>query len=64
MVTTIKVKEAERYFPNYDDYPNISVSGSLTGMKNIYGWDTKYVFRIGSYYYNLRGHPNIKQWVD
>ena len=64
MVQTIKIKDAEYYFPSYDDYPNISKTGSLTGMKKIYGWDTKYVVRIGSYYYYLKSHPNADKFFN
>lgn len=61
MVKTVKIVNAERMFPKYEEYPNISITGSLMGMKKIYGWDNKYVVRIGSYYYNLRGHPLAKK---
>jgi len=55
----IKISEAEKKFPGYKNYPSIHYSGSLIGMRDIYGWDLKKVIRVGSYYYHLRGHPNI-----
>lgn len=62
MAKTLRINEALRIFPHYDDYPNIDITGSLTGMKRIYGWDTKYVVGIGKYYYNLKAHPNAKNF--
>ncbi len=60
----MKVKDAEREFPNYQQYPSIQVSGSLTGMKQKYGWNNKYVIKIGGYYYNLQHHQNIGNFVE
>lgn len=57
MAKTVRIKDAEVLFPNYEEYPSISVTGSLLGMKKLYGWNTKFVVRIGGYYYNLSGHP-------
>lgn len=65
MVKTITLVEADEWFGDFDEYPNFSATGSVMGMKQKYGWDTKNTFRIGSYYYNLRGHPNLeafKKW--
>lgn len=59
-VKCLSSEDAERDFPGYDGYPNISKSGSLTGMKQQYGWDTSYVVQIGNYYYNLKSHPKMQ----
>jgi len=68
MVKYIKIKEAERHIPNYEDYPNIHISGSLRGMRDIYNWDLKKVIQIGSYYYYMKGHPLFEDdtymWED
>jgi hypothetical protein len=64
MVVTVRLKDAESIFPKYDDYPSISVTGSLIGMRDIYGWNLYYVVRIGGYYYNLKGHPNVDKIKD
>lgn len=60
MGKTVRIAEAEKLFPGYDEYPNISVTGSLRGMRDKYGVNLKYYVRIGGYYYNLRGYPNIE----
>lgn len=53
--------DARRIFgDDFNNYPSIHVSGSLIGMKKIYGWDLKKVIRVGQYYYHLRGHPYFK----
>lgn len=57
MAKTVRIKDAEVFFPNYEEYPSISVTGCLLCMKKLYGWNTKFVVRIGGYYYNLSGHP-------
>jgi hypothetical protein len=64
MVVTVRLKDAESMFPKYDDYPNISVTGSLIGMRDIYGWNLYYVVRIGGYYYYLKGHPDVDKIKD
>jgi len=56
---TYTEQQANRDFPGFDNYPNISVTGSLIGMKTHYGWDTSKVIKVGSYYYNIKGHPNL-----
>lgn len=38
---------------NLTDKPNISVTGSVTGMQQIYGWPKGGQVRIGSYVYNV-----------
>lgn len=58
MAKYMKISEAEQIFPGYDDYPNINKSGSLIGMKRIYGWNTKRCLKIGNWIYNLEEHPN------
>jgi len=64
MVKTIRIKEANRIVPNYEDYPNISVTGSLRGMHDRFGMVLKYYVRIGGFYYYLRGYPNIEQILE
>jgi len=61
MVKTVRIKDAEKLLPNYEDYPNISVTGSLRGMRDQYGMILKYYVRIGGYYYYLRSYPNIDE---
>lgn len=62
MTIYMKIKDAERIFPRYDDYPSISKSGSLIGMKRIYEWDTSKCVQIGNYYYLLTEHPNANEY--
>lgn len=64
-VQYIKVGDAEREFPGYEDYPNIFKNGSLLGMKK-HGWglDNKCIVQIGNFYYNLKNHPNMKSAVN
>ena len=64
MVKTIREKDANQIVPGYDNYPNISVTGSLRGMRDIYGWNLKVVVRIAGYYYHLRGYPNIEKILE
>lgn len=47
----IKVKEINSYIGNRK-YCSTSVTGSLIGMKKLYGWDqASEIVRSGSYYY-------------
>lgn len=57
MVLRLTIKKARMEYPKYDDYPNISKTGSLRGMYKLYGWKPYYVIQVGGYYYHLRGHP-------
>lgn len=61
MVKTIRLGDAEKLVPGYDNYPNISVTGSLRGMRDKYGMVLKYYVRIGGYYYYLRSYPKIEE---
>lgn len=62
MAKYMSIRSAELMFPGYEDYPNISSTGSLIGMKSMYGWNTKRVLQIGSYYYLLENHPNADEY--
>jgi hypothetical protein len=64
MVKTIRLKDADKIVPGYDDYPNISVTGSLRGMRDMYGYNLKLCVRIGGYYYHLKGYPNIEKILE
>jgi len=57
-------RDANNMYPGYNEYPNIHQSGSLTGMKKLYGWDTTYLYQIDGYIYNLKGHPNVSEAAD
>lgn len=63
MTKYMSKSDARRNIPFYDKCPNIHKSGSLTGMKKIYGWDTKFVIQIGSYYYNLKGYKRAHKYL-
>lgn len=59
-VKSLDKEKAAEIFPEFDSYPNISKSGSLTNMRDQHNWDLKNVVQIGSYYYYLKGHPRMK----
>ncbi len=40
-----------KYYRDICKYPNIHKSGSIMGMRRLYGW--KYIVRCGNYYYNV-----------
>lgn len=56
MCKYIKVADAKRLVPNYNNMPSIHKTGSLIGMRDKFGWDLKNVVQIGSYYYNTSGY--------
>lgn len=41
------------------DFPNISRTGSVIGMRQIYGWPKGGQVRVGSYIYNI-GPANVQ----
>ncbi|MFA5301014.1 MAG: hypothetical protein WC389_22705 [Lutibacter sp.] len=43
--------EADIHFKGWQDCPNISKTGSIIGMRKLYGWNGK-VLAIGKYYYH------------
>ena len=49
-VRTMYVDDGKRN--NISQYPNFHVSGSITGMRKVYGKDC-YLVRCGSYIYNV-----------
>lgn len=49
-VKTVYVKDKQRL--KLSDFPNFSVTGSITGIKKIYGKDALLV-RCGSWIYNV-----------
>lgn len=53
MVKYISIEDAKKY-PNYENMPNIHKSGSLMGMRDLYGWNLKNVVQIGSFYYLVK----------
>ena len=55
-VKTVYIKDKERL--KLSDFPNFSVTGSITGMKKIYGKDALLV-RYGSWIYNVTSRPDI-----
>jgi len=55
-VKTVYVKDKQRL--KLSDFPNFSVTGSITGMKKIYGKDALLV-RCGSWIYNVTSRPDI-----
>lgn len=55
-VKTVYVKDKERL--KLSCFPNFSVTGSITGMKKIYGKDALLV-RCGSWNYNVTNRPDI-----
>lgn len=55
-VKTVYVKDKQRL--KLSDFPNFSVTGSITGIKKIYGKDALLV-RCGSWIYNATSRPDI-----
>lgn len=55
-VKTAYVKDKQRL--KLSDFPNFSVTGSITGIKKIYGKDALLV-RCGSWIYNVTSRPDI-----
>ena len=55
-VKTVYVKDKKRL--NLSSFPNFSVTGSIAGMKKIYGEDALLV-RCGSWIYNVTSRPDI-----
>ena len=55
-VKTVYVKDKQRL--KLSDFPNFSVTGSITGIKKIYGKDALLV-RCGSWIYNVTSRPDI-----
>ena len=55
----IRVKDAQKYIPDYEGsknrWGNIHRSGSVRGMVKQYGWKRGHAVRIGSYIYHLDG---------
>lgn len=40
-------------------FPNFSVTGSVTGMRNLYYGENALLVRCGSYIYNVSRQPDI-----
>lgn len=55
-VKTVYVKDKKRL--KLSSFPNFSVTGSIVGMKKIYGEDALPV-RCGSWIYNVTSRPDI-----
>lgn len=55
-VKTVYIKDKQRL--KLSDFPNFSVTGSITGIKKIYGKDALLV-RCGSWIYNVTSRPDI-----
>ncbi len=55
-VKTVYVKDKQRL--KLSDFPNFSVTGSITGIKKIYGKDALLV-RCGRWIYNVTSRPDI-----
>lgn len=55
-VKTVYVKDKKRL--KLSSFPNFSVTGSIVGMKKIYGEDALLV-RCGSWIYNVTSRPDI-----
>ena len=55
-VKTVYVKDKQRL--KLSAFPNFSVTGSITGIKKIYGKDALLV-RCGSWIYNVTSRPDI-----
>lgn len=55
-VKTVYVKDKQRL--KLSDFPNFSVTSSITGIKKIYGKDALLV-RCGSWIYNVTSRPDI-----
>lgn len=55
-VKTVYIKDKQRL--RLSSFPNFSATGSITGMKKIYGEDALLV-RCGSWIYNVTSRPDI-----
>ena len=55
-VKTVYIKDKERL--KLSDFANFSVTGSIAGMKKIYGKEALLV-RCGSWIYNVTSKPDI-----
>ena len=55
-VRILRKSEYEKF--NLSQFPNFHRSGSITGMRRIYGIDAKLV-RCGNYIYNVTSEPQI-----
>jgi len=49
-IIRLSKEDAGRRYPGYRNRPNISATGSIRGMRKLYGWKGL-VIRVGSYYY-------------
>lgn len=56
-VKTIYVKDKERL--GLSEFPNFSVTGSITGMKKLYYGKDALLVRCGSWIYNVTRQPEI-----
>lgn len=54
---TLSVADGERF--SIDNFPNISASGSVMGMKNLYWGINALCVRCGGYIYNVTSMPKI-----
>lgn len=58
----IKVSDRAIYLKD-KEYCSISITGSLKGMKKMYGWNkAKEVFRSGNYYFCVWGEKNKQDY--
>ena len=64
MVRYISLPDLYANAPEYEQHPNIHVSGSLIGMRDLYGWDLKYVVKSGTYYYYLKHYPEAVEYIN
>lgn len=60
-VRKISREEGERV--NIHRFPNFSVTGSITGMRNLYYGRNALLVRCGSYIYNVSSEPEIYDYA-
>jgi hypothetical protein len=48
-----RMKVAQGKLLGIQNHPNISITGSVRGMRNLYWGDAALIVRCGSYYYNV-----------
>jgi len=56
-VKTIQVKDYDRL--KLEEFPNFSVTGSISGMKKLYYGKDALLVKCGSYIYNVTNKPEI-----
>jgi hypothetical protein len=57
-VLPVKTIPAKEYLPELNEHPNFSTSGSIAGMRKVYGKHALLV-KCGQFIYNVSSNPHI-----